>query len=84
MRRYQADADCPKCGHNGVTSIYQPAEEFYRGRFTVKETMRRECSRCHYWWQERPLDADQSSQPKASPQGGEGSEPSTSTSTDPS
>lgn len=50
--RYDPYKPCPKCRYAGISTKHQI------GMYTQEHFMRRECSRCGYVWNERPLDEE--------------------------
>lgn len=48
MARYDDKAKCSKCGNNGVTTTYDPAND----------RIGRCCRKCGHRWTEEPLDQD--------------------------
>lgn len=62
---YNSDAECPKCGHDKVSTKHEragaPFAEFAvatGARITLAEHMRRTCHRCQHAWAEAPLDRE--------------------------
>lgn len=57
---YNASATCPKCRGDDVSTEHKAANEY---RLTYKgpqcEHIHRVCRRCHYRWNEAPLDAEE-------------------------
>lgn len=70
LQPFNADATCPKCGHDEVganhwkVGEYLYADGYARGE---RERIRRHCGRCGWNWDEAPLDA-----PRATGEGGRG------------
>lgn len=59
VKRYDEWRSCPKCG-NGKLGI---GTKYIDGAVTGNPMIRRECARCGYKWNERPLDAPAASDP---------------------
>jgi len=59
MDRYKKDAQCPKCGEVGASSLYLPERQMpaiYGGQAYLSETIERICMNCQHTWYESPLD----------------------------
>jgi hypothetical protein len=57
MKPYNPNAKCPKCGYCDISSVYRDKGEgsVSSGEYYKPERIKRECRRCHYEWDEKPL-----------------------------
>ena len=52
MKEFTEDSACPKCGGKFVGTTYKPENYDKDGQ----DSLRRDCKRCGYGWNETPLD----------------------------
>lgn len=69
MKRFDARAKCPKCGHDAVSSNFHRGGDMTTCGYAThcyeqteieteeQDHILRDCRRCHYEWIELPLDA---------------------------
>jgi len=63
MEKFDENSCCPKCGNKDVWSAgYEHDDNRWLHHITQvvrekREHIRRTCGRCHYMWNEAPLDA---------------------------
>ena len=57
MKKYNPDAKCPKCGDDDISTYYEGRYE--RFTYKVRGLLARQCRRCHYTWDEEPLDVEE-------------------------
>jgi ribosomal protein L40E len=55
MNKYNPKAICIKCGHKEIGTHYEPG----CGESCHPAVMKRNCRRCGYKWEERPLSLEQ-------------------------
>ena len=69
MRKFNEKATCRKCGGKQIATRFKPAQEFccipdtlngWRNRDPEheKDRLRRTCLRCHFEWNEQPLEKE--------------------------
>lgn len=56
MKPFDEHAACPKCGWATVQTSYHAGEKYGPG--PSEEHLRRACQRCHYSWNEAPIQRD--------------------------
>lgn len=65
MKAYDPAATCAKCGETGAETRFEPehvrrtygSNQMLVGEVTMPDSLRRECQRCGFTWNELPLDA---------------------------
>jgi hypothetical protein len=50
VKPYDANAKCPKCNHNVIST------RFIGGIAGIDDALHRKCARCDFGWKETPLD----------------------------
>lgn len=63
MKEFEEKSYCPKCGSENIGSAWFPHDDSRWLHHIIpaakekREHIRRTCERCHYMWNEAPLDA---------------------------
>jgi hypothetical protein len=57
LKKYSEPGRCSKCGNlnAGVKLVKKP--EILQGEYKMREVLERECPKCWYIWNEKPLDS---------------------------